>query len=781
MKNTITRPVALACFLGIGLALIWISLAYKPARESNPKDSKSITAQERAVMLYLKSSTPLVSPNVSVNHQTAGQRGALRPALTQMLPKQFSMAQASWRAHEGAKVNPEPVALPEGTTLIRGIPAHPSRVVVKMRTDISRNALANRLDSVGASIATEPNASGWLTVNLTPPDPENKVLGDENTLLTRMKALQGTGVLETIEPDYLITHTASPGDAGYNQGWLWGLQNTGQNGGTAGIDIGAAKAWDTSTGSTDVIVAIIDTGIRYTHQDLDGQMWTNPGEIPENGVDDDNDGYIDNVHGIDAVNNDGDPMDDNSHGTHCAGTIGAGANNGHAHVGVAWKVQLMACKFLSGDGWGYTSGAIECIDFAVDNGAKVLSNSWGGGGFSQGLYDSITRARDAGVIFVAAAGNSGEDTDSSPHYPSAYDLENIIAVAAIDRNGQLASWSNYGQSTVDLGAPGVDIFSSVADSDSSYAYYSGTSMAAPHVSGVAALLFADDDTLSVSQLKAQILNTSVHLDDLRNRTVSGGLVNAANALDGGDDAELEIVLTVSDNPLRGGRKATVMAQVSDVTPVIGASVTGDLDGTSLFFADDGNTPDATADDGIYTAAMEVPDDEGVKSVTVSATAEASGKASASTSITIPVIHTPANDNFDERAGLSGRKVSLSGFTNRAATAEENEPKHYRSKPQKSVWFTWASPRNGRADIWLKGSNFDTVMAVYRGSTLDNLRRVARDDDGGGKLTSRVRFNVRKGRTYHFAVDGWSGAEGDINGRLVVKKRKPFKRSRSWWQ
>lgn len=425
-----------------------------------------------------------------------------------------------------------------------------------MRPEISRDTLVKALDGVEASIAAEPNANGWLTVNLSPSTAEDEALGAETALLTRMKALQATDVLEAIEPDYLITHTATPGDAGYNQGWLWGLHNTGQNSGTAGIDIGAAKAWDISTGSTNVIVAIIDTGIAYTHQDLDGQMWVNSGEIPGNGVDDDNDGYVDNVHGIDVINNDGDPMDDNNHGTHCAGTIGARANNGHAHVGVAWAVRLMACKFLSGDGWGYTSGAIECVDFAVNNGAKVLSNSWGGGGFSQGLYDSIARARDEGVIFVAAAGNSGLDTDSSPQYPSAYDLENIISVAAIDRNGQLASWSNYGKSTVDLGAPGVDIFSCVADSDSSYAYYSGTSMATPHVSGVAALLFANDNTLSASQLKAQLLNTSVFLDDLRDRTVSGGLVNAANALDGGDDGELEIVLTVSDNPLRGGRDGT---------------------------------------------------------------------------------------------------------------------------------------------------------------------------------------------------------------------------------
>ena len=682
--------------------------------------------------------------------------------------------------HPGAVANSAPVALPAGTVLARGLPAHPSRVVARVTPGTSRAVLESVLDEVGAALISGPNAGGWATVNLPPSD--NSELDGEGVLLAGMKTLASSGVVEAVEPDFLVTTTASPTDSAFTDGLLWGLRNTGQNGGTAGIDLGAVAAWDTTTGSSNVIVAVIDTGIRYTHQDLAGQMWLNPGEVPGNRVDDDGDGYIDNVHGIDAVNGDGDPMDDNNHGTHCAGTIGARANNGHPHVGVAWEVRLMACKFLSADGWGYLSGAIECIDFAVDNGAKVLSNSWGGGGFSQSLYDTIERARDAGVIFVAAAGNSGADTDSSPSYPSAYDLDNIIAVAAIDRRGKLASWSNYGRSTVDVGAPGVDIYSCTASSDSSYAGYSGTSMATPHVAGVLALLRAHDGTMSASELKAKILNTSLLLDDLRDRTVSGGLAHAGNALDGSDDGELELTLTVSENPLRGGRTAAVFAAVSDVTPVTGATVTGNVDGDSLAFADDGNAPDATAGDGVYSAAFEVTDDSSVDSVNISASAEASDKDPASASLSVPVIHTPANDNFAEAAGLTGRKVSLSGFTNRGATAEANEPRHYWLKPEASVWFTWRAPRSGRADIWLKGSNFDTVLAVYRGSTLDRLRRVARDDDGGGKLTSRCRFNVRRGRVYHFAVDGWGGAEGDINGRLVVRKRKPFsRRDRKWWE
>ena len=179
---------------------------------------------------------------------------------------------------------------------------------------------------------------------------------------------------------------------------------------------------------------------------------------------------------MDAVNDDGDPMDDNNHGTHCAGTIGARANDGNPHVGVAWQVRLMACKFLSGSGWGYTSGAIRCVDFAVENGAHILSNSWGGGGFSQALYDAIGRAKDADILFVAAAGNDGSNNDTFPAYPASYDHENIIAVAATDRNDDVAWFSNYGATSVDIGAPGVDIMSTLAGSPSAYGSLSGTSI-----------------------------------------------------------------------------------------------------------------------------------------------------------------------------------------------------------------------------------------------------------------------------------------------------------------
>ena len=685
------------------------------------------------------------------------------------------------KRRENALVQLDRPLAPSGTVSFRGHPAHPSRVIVQLKAGLSRDALETTLDSLGARLDSSPTAQGWATIELPAPGEAEAGLEGEALLMAGMKALQVAGVTEVVEPDYLLSHSVTPGDQAFAEGWLWGLHNTGQNGGVAGVDLGAPTAWDTTTGSADLIVAVIDTGIRYTHQDLVGQMWVNPGEVPGNGVDDDGDGYVDNIYGIDAVNGDGDPMDDNSHGTHCAGTIGAAANDGYATVGVAWEVQLMACKFLSADGWGYVSGAVNCIDFAVAKGARVLSNSWGGGGHSQALYDAIARARDAGVLFVAAAGNSATDTDSQPHYPSGYDLDNIISVAAVDRRGDMASWSNYGRNTVDLGAPGVDIFSTVADSDSSYAYYSGTSMAAPHVSGVAALVLATDENLGSAEVRARLLNTTSPLSALDGRTTTGGMVHAAQAVGGGNDDMLELSLSVSENPLRAGAVAALYARVTDDGPVLQAAVSGTLNGDLLAFADDGNAPDEMAGDGVYSAEVSVPVDISVLEAVFEVNAEAVGKSPASARMVVPVTHAPPNDHFNERAGLTGRRIVLADYTNRGATTEEGERRHYYVRPQKTVWFTWTAPRNGRADLWLRGSDFDTVLAVYRGSSLNSLRRVARNDDYGQNLTSRVRFNVRRGRTYQFVVDGWGGDEGDIAGRLVVKKRKPFTRGRKWWQ
>jgi subtilisin family serine protease len=331
-----------------------------------------------------------------------------------------------------------------------------------------------------------------------------------------------------VEPNYKVRALGVPNDTYFTS--LWAMRNTGQRGGTPNADIDAVSAWDITTGSDNVVVAVIDTGIDYRHPDIAANIWTNPDETAGNGLDDDHNGYIDDVHGFNFIEgeHDGNVIDKNGHGTHCSGTIAGRGNNGLGVTGVNWQCKLMACRFLDESGSGSIADAIEAIYYAVDNGADILSNSWGGGGPSDAMKAAIIYAKNHGVLFVAAAGNDYDDCDYFPHYPSGYDISNVIAVAATDCNDELASFSNYGRNSVHLGAPGVNILSSVLNNG--YAYYSGTSMATPHVSGVAALLLAYNPSMSVSELKYRLTMTGDPIDSLTDKTITGRRLNAYNAL-----------------------------------------------------------------------------------------------------------------------------------------------------------------------------------------------------------------------------------------------------------
>jgi subtilisin family serine protease len=334
------------------------------------------------------------------------------------------------------------------------------------------------------------------------------------------------------EPDYILSANVVPNDPQYGDGTLWALNNTGQSGGQNDADIDAPEAWNLRTDAQQVIVAVVDTGVRFTHEDLAANMWRNPGEVAGNGVDDDRNGYVDDVYGISALDATGYPMDGNGHGSHVAGIIAAAGNNGRGIVGVAWRAQIMALKFLDANGDGYTSDAVVSIDYARAKGAAVVNASFAGPDNSISLRDAINRARSAGMMIVAAAGNEALNNDSIPTYPANYAVDNVVSVAATTRSDTLANYSNYGAQTVDLAAPGSSIYSAYFSADNAYVTMSGTSMAAPHVAGAVALLRAHVPSLSYAQIIDRLLKAVDPLPALAGKTATGGRLNLQRALQG---------------------------------------------------------------------------------------------------------------------------------------------------------------------------------------------------------------------------------------------------------
>ncbi len=304
---------------------------------------------------------------------------------------------------------------------------------------------------------------------------------------------------------------------------------------------------------------MIDTGVDYNHVDLVDNIWVNPDEIDGDGIDNDGNGYIDDYYGWDWSNNDNNPMDDHSHGTHVAGTIGAVGDNGLGVVGVNWDVQIMSLKVMSASGNGYLSDAAKALDYAVSKGAVVSNHSYSGTGFSTTLYNSIVNAQANDHIVVAAASNNGTNNDVSPRYPAYYEVDNVITVAATDRNDNLASWSNYGVNTVELAAPGVSIRSTTPNNG--YGYKSGTSMATPHVAGAVALVHSAYPNWDYAQLRDAILDNVDPIASVATKTITGGRLNVANVL----GTFLSVSLSdpaISEN---GGTTTATVSRTGDFT------------------------------------------------------------------------------------------------------------------------------------------------------------------------------------------------------------------------
>ena len=397
-------------------------------------------------------------------------------------------------------------------------------VLVKFRDDARRAELGEELDADRDELVGDGSI--------------RRVHSRSHNVEALLARLAARADVEYVEPNYIVYALETPSDPSF--GSLWGLLNTGQviQGvtGTAGADIDATLAWDRKTGSKANVVAVVDTGLDYNHPDLADNVWA----APEGGVTVTVGGVTVScaagTHGFNAITKTCNPLDDNGHGTHVSGTIGAVGTNGVGVAGVNWTANIMGLKFLNSRGSGTTADAINAIEFAIQAkralasqaNVNVLSNSWGGGGYSSSLFAEIQKANDNGMLFPVAAGNAKSNNDTTAYYPANYDVPNVVAVAATDNKDLLASFSNYGLTTVDLGAPGVNILSTYPSNR--YAWMSGTSMATPHVAGAAALVLAACGPLDPSSLKDVLLANVERVNSLVGKTVTGGRLNAYTAV-----------------------------------------------------------------------------------------------------------------------------------------------------------------------------------------------------------------------------------------------------------
>lgn len=430
-----------------------------------------------------------------------------------------------------------------------------SPMASRRKVNLRLEALESRLTPASVQdysrILTDPSsyASNRILVTLTPETQPNYRMGayGAGIQLTRgfslvpglyearltgttvpraLQALSANNLVATASPNIKIEIARTPNDPSFSR--LYGMNNTGQTGGRADADIDAAEAWDRATGTGGTVVAVIDTGIDYRHPDLAANMWTNTREIAGNGRDDDGNGYVDDIYGYNFVANNGNPLDDNGHGTHVSGTIAGVGDNGIGVAGVNWRGKLMALKFLDSTGSGYVSDAVAALDYAVRMGAKISNNSWGGGGADPLLSRAISNARAAGHIFVAAAGNESANNDVTASYPANYNYDNVVSVAAVDHNDNLAYFSNYGATSVDIAAPGVGIYSTLPNN--SYGTYSGTSMATPHVTGALSLLWDSEPSLTYRQVIDRLYAGADRLTSLSNRVAGSRRLNVNNMI-----------------------------------------------------------------------------------------------------------------------------------------------------------------------------------------------------------------------------------------------------------
>jgi len=603
--------------------------------------------------------------------------------------------------------------------------------------------------------------------------PDFKSAEAQKKSITDIEALNE--FIDYAEPDYIVYPSVTPNDPAFSNRKLWGLDNPGAVAGTvADADIDAPEGWDIRHDAPNVIVAITDTGIQYNHEDLAPNMWTNA------------QGY----HGYDAYDDDNDPMDTGGHGTHVAGTIGARGDNGKGLTGVAWNVQLMAGRFLGPNG-GSTSDGIKVINYARNNGANIISASWGGGGYSKGLYNAIKAAGDAGIPFVAAAGNSGTNNDSTPHYPSSYDLPTLVAVASTTSQDKLSYFSCYGRYSVDIAAPGSDIWSSYIGSNTSYKYLNGTSMATPHVSGALALARAHFPADDAEDLIARLYSSVDHTPALAGKVSTGGRLNlhkllgASTAGVNNDDFENALRFEGVFGYWSGSNKKATREADEDSFSLAGtgnrslwfawkAPYKGLVEFTveasekpfriiafrgsekgSLGIASDGGS---VSDAATKTIRFYCQQDQEYRFLVDSS--HATGQ-----NLLVTMGLKAVNDPIAGALTLTGDRFSTKA-NSRNATAEafETTTPHAGVGKGKSLWWKWTPDFDGDFVITTQGSEFDTVLAVYTGTPGSLTEVTSNDDRNAMDWTSQATFTAVAGTTYYIAVDGF---RGDAAGNIVL--------------
>jgi outer membrane protein assembly factor BamB/subtilisin family serine protease len=648
------------------------------------------------------------------------------------------------------------------------------RVLVKLRSDVADVGGRSQNAESRAGITNRRSFQHLIDLHVLEFDRTRSVVAVA-------KELRATGLYEFVETDRIIHPFTTPNDPSFNQ--QWSLNNSGQSSGVVGADIGATAAWDLRSSAPNVVVAVIDSGIRATHVDLAPNLWTNPSPSSAySGTD---------LHGINATVTPatGSPDDDETdgHGSHVSGIIGAVGNNAIGIAGVAWNVQLMALKFIDSTDTGSLSAELICLDYAIAHKVAIINGSFGSIGYSSSEFAALKKVRDAGIIVVVAAGNDGVNLESDGAYPAGYLLDNIVTVAATTRTDTLASFSNFSSGLVDLAAPGSEILSTVNTSDTAYAVHDGTSMAAPLVTGALALMKAHFPNDTYRQLINRLLRSTTKLPALTGKVQSGGRLNLFNVLSSTDNRPFNDDFATRAQlvgPSIRVRSSNVGATREPGEPTH-ASVAG---GASLWWTWTAPVSGTVAIDtvgssydtavAVYTgsslgtlqlvgsnddAATGINTSRLLLNVTAGTTYQiaSDGKNGASGFTVLKVGIIPQNDSFANAQLVGGTSLSVVGSTLNASI-EAGEPKLGTYAAGHSIWYRWIAPVTGHFQLGATSPMIDLIAGVYSGSAVSGLTLIASNDDSVYfNLDSLVSFDATAGQIYYFAIDNANPEGGDF--------------------